>query len=181
LVVAPSLMKIRGERLAALGGLLLTAIALFLLGMVGGVSVVVDPINPLRVVGLVGIDLGERLRTAGFIAMPLAFGVSLTATAVQTYINRRVPISYQGRTFAMQSWLKNGSAIVPLLLAGAVATRFGVEGVLIVSPILLVVLAYTLILVSIRLAGLAPPSRLQVMESFWEEAGDAAAPEGEGQ
>jgi hypothetical protein len=53
--------------------------------------------------------------------------------------------------------------------------------VLIVSPILLVVLAYTLILVSIRLAGLAPPSRLQVMESFWEEAGDAAAPEGEGQ
>jgi hypothetical protein len=90
-----------------------------------------------------------------------------------------VPISYQGRTFAMQSWLKNGAAIVPLLLAGAAATRFGVQGVLIVSPILLVVLADSLVVLSIRLAGLAPPSHLQVMESFWDEAGDAVVPGGE--
>jgi len=179
LVSAPSLMKIRGERLAALGGFLLTAIALFLLGVIGGVSVVVDPINPLRVVGLVGIDLGERLRTAGFIAMPLAFGVSLTATSVQTYINRRVPVAFQGRTFAMQSWLKNGSAIIPLLLAGAAATQFGVEDVLLVSPLILLAVAYTLIFTSIRLAGLAPPSRLQVLESFWEEAEDGGPRRGE--
>ena len=172
LVSAPSLMKMRGERVVALGGFFLTAVALLLLGVVGGVSVVVDPINPLRVVGLVGIDLGERLRTAGFIAMPLAFGVSLTATSVQTYINRRVPVAFQGRTFAMQNWLKNGSAIIPLLLAGAAATQFGVEGVLLVTPLILLGVAYTLIFVSIRLAGLAPPSRLQVLESFWEEAED---------
>jgi len=173
LVSAPSLMKIRGERLAALVGFFLTATSLFLLGIVGGVSAVVDPINPLRVVGLVGIDLGERLRTAGFIAMPLAFGVSLTATSVQTYINRRVPVSYQGRTFAMQNWLRNGSAIIPLLVLGAAATQFGVDTVLLASPLILLVVAYSLIFVSIRLAGLAPPSRLQVLESFWEEADDA--------
>jgi hypothetical protein len=169
LVSAPLLMRIRGERVAALGGFLLTATALFLLGIVGHISVILDPINPLRVVGVVGLDLGERLRTAGFVAVPLAFGVSLTATSVQTYINRRVPVSFQGRTFAMQNWLKNGSAIVPLLVLGAAATQFGVESVLLISPLILLAVAYALIFVSIRVAGLAPPSRLQVVGSFWEE------------
>lgn len=179
LVSAPSLMRIRGERLAALFGFFLTACALFLLGIVGEVSVVVDPINPLRVVGVVGIDLGERLRTAAFLAIPLAFGVSLTATSVQTYINRRVPVSFQGRTFAMQNWLKNGSAIVPLLTLGALATLFGVDNVLLVSPLILLAVAYTLIFVSIRIAGVAPPSRLQVLESFWEEPGESVSRRGE--
>lgn len=169
LVSAPLLMRIRGERIAALGGFFLTASALFLLGVVGDISVILDPINPLRMVGVLGLDLEERLRTAGFVAIPLAFGVSLTATSVQTYINRRVPVSYQGRTFAMQNWLKNGSAIIPLLVLGAAATQFGVESVLLVTPLILLAVAYALIFVSIRVAGLAPPSRLQVLGSFWEE------------
>jgi hypothetical protein len=167
-------MKLRGERLAALLGFLLTASALFLLGIVGDAAVILDPVNPLRLVGVVGLDLTERLRTAAFIAVPLAFGVSLTATSVQTYINRRVPLSYQGRTFAIQSWLKNGSAIIPLLMFGAAATQFGVESVLLVSPLMLLAVAYTLVFVSIRIAGLAPPSRLEVLGSFWEEPEDIA-------
>jgi hypothetical protein len=101
--------------------------------------------------------------------MPLAFGVSLTATSVQTYINRRVPIAYQGRTFAMQSALRNGSAIFPLLLLGGAAAQFGVESVLLVSPLLLLATGYGLLALSFRFAGLAPHSRLDVMESFWEE------------
>ena len=44
------------------------------------------------------------------LAMPLGFGVSLTATAVQTYINRRVPLRLQGRAFALQSTL-NGQQV----------------------------------------------------------------------
>ena len=174
LVSAPLLMRIRGERMAALGGFFLTASALFLLGIVGDVSVILDPINPLRMVGVLGLHLEERLRTAGFVAIPLAFGVSLTATSVQTYINRRVPVSYQGRTFAMQNWLKNGSAIIPLLVLGAAATQFGVQSVLLVTPLILLAVAYALILVSIRVAGLAPPSRLQVLGSFWEEPDGSA-------
>jgi hypothetical protein len=143
--------------MAALGGFFLTASALFLLGIVGGVGAVVDPVNPLRLVGVLGIDLQERLRTAAFIAIPLAFGVSLTATSVQTYINRRVPVAFQGRTFAIQNWLKNGSAIIPLLLVGAAATQFGVDNVLLATPLILLAVAYTLIFMSIRMAGLAPP------------------------
>jgi MFS family permease len=179
LLSAPYLMRLHGERMAALAGFFLTAAALFLLGIVGDVATILDPVNPLRFVGVLGIDLEERLRTAAFIAVPLAFGVSLTATSVQTYINRRVPVSYQGRTFAMQNWLKNGSAIIPLLLLGAAATQFGVDSVLLVSPLILLAVAYTLIFVSIRIAGLAPPSRLQVLESFWEEPEDAAPLRGE--
>jgi hypothetical protein len=179
LVSAPFLMRIRGERMVAIVGFFLTASTLFLLGIVGRVSVIVDPVNPLRVVGLVGIDLEEKLRTAAFIAVPLAFGVSLTATSVQTYINRRVPVSYQGRTFATQNWLKNSSAIPPLLVLGAAATLFGVDRVLLASPLILLAVAYALIFVSIRVAGLAPPSRLQVLESFWEEPENAAVEEGD--
>ncbi len=178
LVLAPSLMKIRGERLAALFGFFVTAMALFLLGTVGNVAVIVDPINPLRVLGVVGIDLGERLRTAAFMALPLAFGVSLTAASVQTYINRRVPLSFQGRTFAMQGWLRSGAAIIPLLALGALASEFGVDRVLLVLPFVLLAVAYTLVLVSIRIAGVAPPSRLEVLASFWQEPEGAGAPEG---
>jgi hypothetical protein len=140
-----------------------------LLGTVGNAAVVIDPINPVRIVGVVGIDLGERLRTAALIGLPLGFGVSLTATSVQTYINRRVPLSFQGRTFAMQSWLKNGTAIIPLLALGALASEFGVEKVLLMSPLALLVVGYTLVFGSFRMVGLAPPSRLEVLESFWEE------------
>jgi MFS family permease len=173
LVAAPSIMKMRGERVTTMVGLFLAVVCLFLLGVVGDVAKVVDAVNPLRVSGLFGLDLSERLRTAGLLAVPLAFGVSLTATSVQTYINRRVPLGYQGRTFAMQSALRNGAAIIPLLALGAAAGQFGVEKVLLTSPLLLLAVGYALVTVSFRFAGLAPPSRLEVMESFWEEPGRA--------
>ena len=169
LVAAPSIMKMRGERVTTMVGLFLAVACLFLLGVVGDVAKVVDSVNPLRVSGLFGLDLSQRLRTAGLLAVPLAFGVSLTATSVQTYINRRVPLGYQGRTFAMQSALRNGAAIIPLLALGAAAGQFGVEKVLLTSPLLLLVTGYALVTLSFRFAGLAPPSRLEVMESFWEE------------
>ncbi len=169
LVSAPAIMRIRGERVTALGALLVAAVSLFLLGLVGDVASVIDPINPVRLVDLAGLSLNERLRTAALLAAPLAFGVSLTSAAVQTYINRRVPLMYQGRTFALQSAVRNGSAILPLLVLGAAASQFGVREVLLVTPLLLLVTGYGLMTLSFRFAGLAAPSGLRVMESFWEE------------
>jgi MFS family permease len=169
LLSAPAIIKRWGERYAAIAGLAFAAVSLFLLGDVGDVARVADGVNPIRLVGILGLDLSKPLRTAGFVAMPLAFGVSLTATCVQTYINRRVPLAYQGRTFAMQSALRNGSAIFPLLLLGGAAAQFGVEAVLLVSPLLLLATGYGLLALSFRFSGLAPHSRLDVMESFWEE------------
>ncbi len=169
LAAAPSIMKLRGERVAALLGFAITCATLVLLGLVDEVRGALDPVNPLHLVNLLGFEMGQRLRTAALLALPLGFGVSLTTTSVQTYLNRRVPLSHQGRAFALQSTLKSGAAVVPLLSLGGAATAFGVEPVLIVAPFALLALAYALIQLSVRFAGLAPPSGLEVVTSFWEE------------
>ena len=169
LLAAPALLRRWGERIAALLGFLLIAATLLLLGMVGAVADVVDAANPLRLIDLFGVELGERLRTAGLLAFPLGFGVSLTTVSVQTYINRRVPLAFQGRTFAMQSWLRNGSAIVPLLTLGALATEFGVQDVLLFSPLALLAVGYSLVFLSFGISSLSPPAQLGVMETFWYE------------
>jgi MFS family permease len=171
LLGAPRLIRRFGERVVALAGFVLVGASLTLLGFVGDeLASLVDPINPMRVLGIAGIDLGEKLRTAGFIAIALGFGLSLTTTSVQTYINRRVPLSYQGRAFALQSVLKNGTAIVPLLTLGALASLVGVDTVLVFSPILLVVAAFALVELSVAFGGSAPARRLDVLASFWEES-----------
>lgn len=169
LIAAPTIMRIRGERVAALFGLVLGASFLMLLGIVDGVATVLEPVNPLRLLSFAGVT--ERLRTASLLMLPLSFGVSLAAASAQTYINRRVPLLFQGRVFAMQSALRNGAAIIPLVALGAAASRFGADRVLIVSPLVLIVLGYVLIQVSFRFANRAPPSYLEVVSSFWEESG----------
>lgn len=169
LMTAPVLIRRVGERITAIGALFVASSSLFLLGAIGTVADLVDPVNPLHATGLLGLDMNERVRTAGLLAIPLAFGVTLTATAVQTYINRNVPITHQGRTFALQSTLRNGTAIFPLLTLGLAAGEFGADRVLLFSPLVLLAVAYALVMVSFRISGIQPPGRLEVMETFWEE------------
>ena len=177
LFVAPMLIRLRGERVSAIAGFLFTAGSLCLLGFVRhDLAAVIDPINPLRLVSFIGIDMGRPLRTASFLVLPLGFGISLTTMSVQTYINRRVPLAYQGRAFALQSTLKNGSAIIPLLTLGAAASVFGVDVVLIFSPLLLFAVAVSLVELSVYFGGKAPSSRLEVLSSFWEEPPVASEP-----
>ncbi len=178
LAAAPWLIRWRGERASALAGFVITAASLCLLGFVRhGLVVVVDPANPFRLLGVAGVHLGGALRTASALVVPLGFGMALTTMSVQTYINRRVPLSHQGRAFALQSTLKNGSAIVPLLMLGVAASVFGVDHVLVASPFLLVALAVALVRLSQRFGGRAPSARLEVLSSFWEEApGAVSAP-----
>lgn len=171
LAAAPLMIRRVGERSVALAGFVLVGGSLTLLGFVGdGLAAMLDPVNPLRLLSVAGIDLGEKLRTAGFIAIALGFGLSLTTTSVQTYLNRRVPLSYQGRAFALQSVLKNGTAIVPLLALGGLAAVIGVDTVLVFAPVLLVAAAFALIELSVAFGGGAPARRLDVLASFWEES-----------
>ncbi|HZP57820.1 MAG TPA: MFS transporter [Dehalococcoidia bacterium] len=170
-LAAPAIIRRSGERTAALGGFLMTTAVLVLLGLVDdGLAGALDPVNVLRITSLFGVRLSPLLRTAGLLAIPLGFGLSLTTLAVQTYLNRRVPIAYQGRAFALQSVLKNGAAIVPLLTLGGAASVFGVQPVLIASPFVLLAIAVTLVQVSFRLSGRAPARRLEVLSSYWEES-----------
>jgi hypothetical protein len=168
LLAMPYLIRTRGERMTALWGFMLVSSSLCCLGLVRHLTFI-DAINPLHLLSLAGLDLTARLRTAAILAFPLGFGLALTTTSVQTYINRRVPLSHQGRTFALQSALKNGIAIIPLLTLGAAAGHFGVENVLVASPLLLLAIAYGLIRLSQRFGGHAPRGSLGVMTTFWEE------------
>ena len=169
LLVAPAAIRRWGERTTATVGLAFSAVTLFLLGDISRVADTIDFINPAGIPDRLGLDLSPELRATAFLAIPIAFGVALTATSVQTYINRRVPLTLQGRTFAMQSSLRNGTAVIPLIVLGGAAAEFGVETVLLVSPLMLLVLGYSLIAASFRFSGVAPHSTLRVMESFWEE------------
>jgi hypothetical protein len=87
---------------------------------------------------------------------------------VQTYINRRVPMTLQGRTFALQSMLKNGAAIAPLLILGFVASAVGVSAVLVVSPLILLAVLAGLVRLSEHFGADAPILSLGVLESFWQ-------------
>ena len=168
--VSPGLMKRFGERWTALFGFTIISITLFLLGMVPhGLPTIVDPANPFRVLNGMGLGVNQPLRTASLLAIPLGFGVSATSMAVQTYVNRRVPLTQQGRTFALQSTVKNGIAIIPLVTLGALTAAVGVDTVLLITPFLLLALAILLVRLSFRFAGHAPPGELEVLQSFWHD------------
>jgi len=178
LLVAPQLMRTISERALALTGLSIVTVCLFLLGLVGHLASVLGQVNPAPILEFVGADVNERLRMAALLAFPLGFGVSLTTTSVQTYINRRVPHSYQGRAFALQSTLKNGAAIVPLFSLGVAASAYGVSSILLVAPAVLLALACAFMQAGNYLAGGSAPGGLDVLASFWEES-NARPPAGE--
>ncbi len=171
LLVTPRVVRSFGERPVAIGGFAIITAVLFCLGLIGSVSDFVDPINPPRLLRFIGIDIGRELATAGFLAAFLGFGLALTQISVQTYINRRVPLTFQGRAFALQSVLKNGTTIFPLLTLGAIATVVGVKPVLIASPFLLLAAAIMLVRVSYSFRGeTAPRRQLDVLSSYWQES-----------
>jgi MFS family permease len=171
LAATPRLVRARGERMTALIGFVFVTISLILLGTVRSLDFI-DAVNPLRLLSVLGFELDELLRRSMLLAFPLGFGVALTLTAVQTYINRRVPLQLQGRTFALQGVLKNGTAILPLLCLGAAAAEFGAENVLLASPLLLLAIAVGLIVVSRRFGEQPSPVGLDVLSSFWEDDRD---------
>jgi hypothetical protein len=105
------------------------------------IAPVVAPVNPLTLLGLVGVDLRPDLRSVGVLAALLGFGISLNSVAVQTYLNREVPLDLQGRVFALKNALASGLSIIPLLLLGGIASLLGVSAVLLVVPFAVIALA----------------------------------------
>ncbi len=171
LAASPALLRKIGERRTALVGFAVTALSLFLLGLVRHhVATVIDPVNPFRALNGFGLHLGAPLRTASFLVMPLGFGVTVTAMAVQTFINRRVPLAHQGRTFALQSTVKNGVSIIPLVTLGIAASLVGVDTVLIATPLLFFALAVLLLRLSLHFGGHTGGGRLDVLDTFWGAA-----------
>jgi MFS family permease len=170
LALAPRFVRWFGERPIAILGFGIIALVLLGLGLMDQIAGDFQAINPMRLLGEIGISQSEGLQTAGFLAMFLGFGLALTQISVQTYINRRVPVPFQGRTFALQSMLKNNLTIIPLLTLGLLATAFGVEAILIATPFFLLALAVGLVRLSYAFGGEPAPGRLDVLRTHWEES-----------
>ncbi len=157
LVIAPLAIKILRERIVAVLGFAVVAAAMSALGFV-------DQLRE-RLPWFPVIDLplvGERVELAAELSVFLGFGMTLAATATQTYISRTVPLGIQGRTFALLGTMKDGLAIPALLALGAVAGIVGVRAVLTVAPLLLLALALGVD----RLAGrLRAPVRAEAEET----------------
>ena len=138
LVLAPILIRIFKERLVAALGFLLVAIGLAALGMI-------EQVTGWFAGGVLLIDIpnvGERVEMAAAISLLLGTGMTLAAAATQTYIGKYVPSEVHGRIFALLGAMKDGLSIPVLLLMGAVAGVIGVDNVLLVSPIVLVAMAF---------------------------------------
>jgi hypothetical protein len=169
LFLMPRLIRLWGERNSTLLGFSILGLTLLALGAIDLVAPVVDPFNPARALSLADLELSAKLRTAALLAIPLGFGVSLSTTTVQTYLNRRVPHALQGRAFALKSSLKHATAIVPLTTLGLASRAFGVERVLLAAPLILIVAAYGLVRLSLHFGGHTPRRGLDVFSSYWEE------------
>lgn len=141
LFLGPLIIRPFGAWTAAVMGFALITVSLFMLGII---DVTVDL---LKFVGIVGayklgfLPVSDRLAAASFMALPLGFGITVATLAAQTYLNATVPEALQGRVFAVYLVLRNGSAILPLLLMGIVAEVTGVQPVTALAPFLLLALA----------------------------------------
>src|SRR5215207_6821456 len=96
-------------------------------GLIDLVTPLLAPLSPLRPLARVGIELSDPILAAGLIAILVEFGTAGATAAVQTYVNRRVPLTRQGTTFGIQSVVSNGLNVVGTLAAGALATDFGTK------------------------------------------------------
>ena len=168
LIIAPALIKVLRERVVAVIGFAIVAATMSALGLVDRLREWL-PWFPVIDLPLVG----ERVELAAELSVFLGFGMTLAATATQTYISRTAPLAVQGRTFALLGTMKDGLAIPSLLVLGTVASVIGVRPVLIFAPLLLLALALGVD----RLAGkLRPPDS----ERAGGEQADSEAPPGKG-
>ena len=136
LAIAPMAMRRLTERSIAAAGFIIVAAAMSALGAIGPVT---EAFGWLLVVDIPGVP--KRVEMAGTLSVFLGFGMTLAAAATQTYLSRFVPLNVQGRAFAMLGVMKDGLAIAPLLVLGAVAEVVGVAQVLSLAPAVLLALA----------------------------------------
>ncbi len=178
---APGLVQRSGERWLvslALGGF---AVGMILFGLIDLVEEILAPLSPLRLLSIFGIDLSDGVLAAGVIAILTQFSATCATVAVQTYVNRRVPLVGQGTTFGMQTTIAKGMSVVATLGLGALATAFGVRLAFLLAPALVLIAAVSLIWGSYRARGdPEQPTWGEVFASYWDDVAPRSA-QGEGQ
>src|SRR5262249_38056510 len=132
------------------------------------------PISPMHLLAPFGFHFSKAVLAAGVIAIPFNFGATASGSAVQTYVNRRVPLTNQGATFGIQSQVVSALTIVTMLALGALATVVGVRAVFLIATPLATVGVGLLVRYGYHVAHETPPPGLRVLRSYWEGSNDEA-------
>jgi MFS family permease len=173
-VVSPRLIKAHGERWLAVASLVVFAIGAVLFGVIGQVAPLLAPMSPMHLLAPFGFHFSQAVLAAGVIAIPFNFGATASGSAVQTYVNRRVPLANQGATFGIQSQVVSAITIVTMLSLGALATVIGVRIVFLVAAPLESVVVALLVRYGYHVAQEPAPTGLRVLKSYWEGSSDDA-------
>jgi MFS family permease len=175
LFIVPPMIARFGERVTAGIGFVLLAVGLVGLGLINSGAIdFLNYINPFHWldewINLTDIGINDKIELAMFVSFPVGFGVGLTDNSVKTYLNRRVPVVNQGRTFAIRNLTESALTVIPLLTVSAIATAVGVSAVLAITPIVLYGIAVTLLRIS-RNMDEEPPDTPHggVLKTYWEE------------
>jgi MFS family permease len=171
LFAVPALIKKFGERWVAAVGFLMLGAGLVGLGLIQrGAVDFLTPINPFHWVNnwFDFINLSEKVELAMLLAFPVGMGAGLTDNSVKTYLNRRVPVPYQGRTFATRNLTESALTIPPLLGVSALAAWIGISAVLFIMPVVFYGIVVALLRISAQLAGDEEEVREGVLRTYWE-------------
>lgn len=166
--LGPALIHRFGERAVTAVGLVAMfggAVGYF---FIDALTPVLAPVSPLRTLELFGADLPPKVLAASFLAIPTALGSTLGGAAVQTYINRRVPVERQGSTFGRQELIENGLTLFMIALLGVLGTLLGPKLVFLVAPIVLFAVVVFLVQYAYRVAGEAKPTFRQAADALVE-------------
>jgi MFS family permease len=180
LAIGPKIIDRTGERRLTAGAILMASAGLFSLAFIDQLAPVLAPASPANVARLFGAQPSDALLAASHVSVFTGFATSLSALAVQTYLNRRVPALQQGRVFGLQSMLASAVAIVPLIGLGAAAEATSVRAILFWVPWLVLAVMYGLLVAASRMTGRERPRGREVFDSYWHDI-EAEAPDGDGQ
>jgi MFS family permease len=176
-IFSPWFIEKVGERRLATASFVLISVGLILFGLIDQVAGFFAPFNPLRLLGIFGIELSDRVLAAGVIAIPANFGSTAAGAAVQAYLNRWVPVVSQGATFGLQEVQKNALNIVTIVGLGAVASLTGPRFVFVVAPLVVAAPIVWLLRYSYRRESVPAPSARPAL-GFFRDAAASDAPTG---
>ena len=172
---APLLLRFIRERALTMVALVFFTAGMMLFGLIDVVTPWLAPYSPLNLLRYAHIHLSQQILAAGAISIIVAFATAIAASAVQTYINRRVPIVHQGATFGMQTVLANGFGVLAMLTLGAIATYAGSKVVFLIAPVVVTFAVIMLVRHSYRYTDEPEPNPREVFASFWDESSEAGA------
>lgn len=163
----PMLIDRIGSRKLAVVSVFMMSGSMVLFGFVGVVAPYLAPLSPMRVLGyMFDVQISDRVLAASFIALPANFGSTAAGSAVQAFINQRVPLSQQGSTFGLQEVQDNVATLVLVMTLGVISSIAGPKVVFVIAPIFAFAMMLWLIGYSYRVSGQGEVSMREALDDL---------------